>query len=325
MILGLAIVGCGNWGPKLLRHFSSSPRFRLEAAVDVDPARREAMRAAYPALKVSADLEDAFGPDVGLVVLATPPDTHHGLGMRILEAGKHLLVEKPMALTSSQCRELNALAARKGLKVLVDHTMLFHPAVEFMRKSLGEGGLGTPEYLEAARINAPAQGAAAQGGPEGVNVLWDLAPHDFSIADYLFGGGPATVSAKGSGRSGPAEEDDAEVTFTYSSGLVCRFRFNRLAPERVRRAELAGSRQRILFDDGEEIEKVRVYAVASRAASVPELPAERPLGKLVDHVWQVLAQDAPTPIGGDGGERIVGLVEAVQASLERQGLPVAVG
>jgi predicted dehydrogenase len=320
MILGLAIVGCGNWGPKLLRHFSSSPRFRLEAAVDIDPDRRAAMREDYPTLNVSADLEDALGPDVGLVVLATPPDTHHALGMRILEAGKHLLVEKPMALTSAECRALNALAARKGLKVLVDHTMLFHPAVEFMRRSIGEGGLGTPEYLEAARVNA-----RTQGGPEDVNVLWDLAPHDFSIADYLFGGRPAVVSAKGSGRSGPAKEDDAEVTFTYPSGLVCRFRFDRLAPERVRRAELAGSRQRILFDDGEAVDKVRVYAGASRAASVPELPEERPLGKLVDHVWQVLAQGAPTPIGGDGGERIVGLVEAVQASLESQGRPVAVG
>jgi predicted dehydrogenase len=320
MILGLAIVGCGNWGPKLLRHFSSSPRFRLEAAVDIDPARRDAMREAYPALKVSADLEDALGPEIGLVVLATPPDTHHALGMRILEAGNHLLVEKPMAMASAECRELNALAARKGLKVLVDHTMLFHPAVEFMRRSIGEGGLGTPEYLDASRVNA-----RAQGGPEDVNVLWDLAPHDFSIADYLFGGGPATVSAKGSGRSEPAKEDDAEVTFTYRNGLVCRFRFNRLAPERVRRAELSGSRQRILFDDGEAVEKVRVYAGASRAASVPELPEERPLGKLVDHVWQVLAQGAPTPIGGDGGERIVGLVEAVQASLESQGRPVAVG
>ena len=334
MLTRVAIIGCGYWGPNLIRNFFASPHFRVSLVVDRDPARLAAMLSSWPTLPASAEFSDALGPDVDLVVLATPPETHHTLGMAALDAGKHLLIEKPMALKASECRALNARAAAKGLKILVDHTFLFNPAVEFIRQSIAAGNLGDLRYLDSTRINLGLF-------QERTNVLWDLAPHDFSIVDYLLAERPATVVALGAGHLDKDVENLAYVTFTYRSGMICHFNFNWLSPVKVRKILIGGSRRMIQFDDTEPTEKLRIYdhgverkpealkaslRVDYRTGDIviPKLPQVEALKQLVGHVHGVLAEGAPTPVAGEDGERIVRLVEAAQESMARGGQPVAV-
>ncbi|MDB5103779.1 MAG: oxidoreductase domain protein [Fibrobacteres bacterium] len=328
----VAIVGCGYWGPNLIRNFFASPHFRVAAVVDRDPARLEPVRANFPSLRTSTDFAAALAPEIGLVVLATPPETHHPLGLAALNAGKHLLVEKPMALSSAHCGELNALAARKGLKILVDHTFLFNPAVEYIKSAIASGDLGELRYLDSTRINLGLF-------QEKINVVWDLAPHDFSIVDYLLDEKPASVSAIGAGHLNKDVENLAYVTFKYPSGMICHFNFNWLSPVKVRKTLLGGSKKMILFDDTEPTEKLRIYdhgverkpdqlkyslMVDYRTGDIviPKLPQVEALSQLVEHAHNAIA-GAPTFIGGDSGERIVRLVEAAQESMAAGGLPVA--
>lgn len=335
MLTRAAIIGCGYWGPNLIRNFFASPHFRVSLAVDRDPARLAAMRAAWPTLAVSREFADALGPEVDLVVLATPPETHHTLGMAALDAGKHLLIEKPMALRSSECRALNARAAEKGLKILIDHTFLFNPAVEYIKNAIDSGNLGELRYLDSTRINLGLF-------QERTNVLWDLAPHDFSIVDFLLGERPQTVAAVGAGHLDKDVENLAYVTFTYPSGMICHFNFNWLSPVKVRKILIGGSRRMIQFDDTEPTEKVRIYdhgverkpealkaslLVDYRTGDIviPKLPQMEALKQLVGHVHSVLAEGAPTFVSGEDGERIVRLIEAAQESMARGGQPVAAG
>jgi predicted dehydrogenase len=328
----VAIVGCGYWGPNLIRNFFASPHFRVALVVDKDAARLESVHALYPSLPSSRDFADVLSPDIGLVVLATPPETHHALGMAALNAGKHLLVEKPMALSSAHCREMNATAAAKGLKILVDHTFLFNPAVEYIKNAIATGALGDLRYLDSTRINLGLF-------QEKTNVVWDLAPHDFSIVDYLLDEKPSAVSAIGAGHLNKDVENLAYVTFTYPSGMICHFNFNWLSPVKVRKTLLGGSKKMILFDDTEPSEKLRIYdhgverkpdqlkhslLVDYRTGDIviPKLPQVEALRKLVEHAHQAIS-GAPTHIGGDAGERIVRLLEAAQESMAAGGLPVS--
>lgn len=335
MILPVAIVGCGYWGPNLIRNFFASPQYRVAAIVDKDPARLQAIHSVYPSVPVSDDFASALAPGIALVVLATPPETHHALGMAALRAGKHLLVEKPMALSSAHCRELNVLAAEKGLQILVDHTFLFNPAVEYIKSSIDSGDLGDLRYLDSTRINLGLF-------QEKINVVWDLAPHDFSIVDHLIKERPSSVSAIGAGHLNKNVENLAYVTFTYPSGMICHFNFNWLSPVKVRKTLLGGSKKMILFDDTEPTEKVRVYdhgvemkpdrlkyslLVDYRTGDIviPKLPQSEALAKLVGHVHGVITGGAETHIGGRAGERIVRLIEAAQESMAAQGRPVQIG
>jgi predicted dehydrogenase len=332
MIIPVAIVGCGYWGPNLIRNFFASPHFRVAMVVDRDAARLESIRAFYPSLPTSSDFASVLAPDIKLVVLATPPETHHPLGLAALNAGKHLLVEKPMALSSAHCRELNEAAAAKGLRILVDHTFLFNPAVEYIKSAIASGDLGELRYLDSTRINLGLF-------QEKINVVWDLAPHDFSIVDFLLDEKPASVSAIGAGHLNKDVENLAYVTFTYPSGMICHFNFNWLSPVKVRKTLLGGSKKMILFDDTEPTEKLRIYdhgverkpdqlkyslLVDYRTGDIviPKLPQVEALRKLVEHVHKAIG-GAPTHIGGDSGERIVRLVEAAQESMAAGGLPVA--
>lgn len=333
MQMPVAVVGCGYWGPNLIRNFSASPRFRVSKVVDRDPARLERIKTAFPWAPTSPDFADALGKDVELVVLATPPQTHYALGMEALRAGKHLLVEKPMALSSAHCREMNALAAEKGLVILVDHTFLFTPAVRYLKDFIDSGRLGELRYVDSTRINLGLF-------QEQTNVVWDLAPHDFSIADFLLGRPPASVHAVGAGHLDPSVENIAYASLSYPDGLLCHFSFNWISPVKVRRVILGGSKKMILFDDTEPTEKIRVYdhgverkpeqarhslLVDYRTGDIliPKLPQEEALANLVEHAWQVIGNGAQTRIGGADGERIVRMVEAAQASMASRGAPAA--
>ncbi len=333
MIFNVAIVGCGYWGPNLIRNFFGSPHFRVVAVIEKDAARLAGVRTNYPSLTLSGDFSAALAAEVHLVVLATPPETHHALGLEALRAGKHLLIEKPMAMTSEHCRELNGLAESQGLKILIDHTFLFNPAVAYIKQAIASGDLGDLRYLDSTRINLGLF-------QEKINVVWDLAPHDFSIVDFLLEEKPVSVSAIGAGHLDKTVENLAYVTFSYASGLICHFNFNWISPVKVRKTLIGGSRKMILFDDTEPTEKIRVYdhgverkpeglkyslLVDYRTGDIviPKLPQEEALKRLVAHVYDVLEHDAPTPVGGRDGERIVKYLEATQRSMRAQGRPEA--
>jgi predicted dehydrogenase len=236
-----------------------------------------------------------------------------------------------MALRSDHCREMNDIAERKKLKIMVDHTFLFNPAIEYIKSCISAGDLGDLRYLDSTRINLGLF-------QEKINVIWDLAPHDFSIVDFLFEENPVSVSAIGAGHLNKAVENLAYVTFKYPSGMICHFNFNWLSPVKVRKILLGGSKKMILFDDTEPTEKVRIYdhgveikpdqmkhslLVDYRTGDIviPKLPQVEALKKLVEHVYRYISGDVTTYIGGIDGARIVRLVEAAQESMASGGLP----
>ncbi len=300
--------------------------------VEKDKRRLEWLRSVYPSIPASDDFAAALASEAELIALATPPETHHSLGLAALEAGKHLLLEKPMALSSAHCRDLNALAARKKLRVLVDHTYLFNPAVEFIKEFMASGQLGELRYLDSTRVNLGLF-------QERINVIWDLAPHDFSIVDYLLDKSPETVSAIGAGHIDKAVENLAYINFGYADGLLCHFNFNWLSPVKTRKTVLGGSRKMIVYDDTEPTEKIRIYdhGVELKPESlrhallvdyrtgdivIPKLPNIEALQGLVEHVWRALVKGEASKVSGEDGERVVGLIEAAQRSVASGGLPM---
>ncbi len=190
-MVNVVIIGFGYWGPNLVRNFSSIPNVRVKLVVDLRPERLQLVRANYPQIETSTDI-DAIWSDaqIDAVVVATPVFTHFDLAKKALESGKHVLLEKPMTDTVAHALELIELSQKYNKVLMVDHTFLYTPAVQKMRQLIDDGTIGNVKYFDSTRINL---GLIQQD----VNVLWDLAPHDISILDYLINDVPASVNATG--------------------------------------------------------------------------------------------------------------------------------
>lgn len=333
-MIRVAVIGFGYWGPNLARNFRECPSTSVTVIADPSAPRRADAERRYPGVRTVASADEAIGaPDVDAVVIATPVATHFALAMAALRAGKHVLVEKPMAATVAEAEALVAEAKTRGLTLMVDHTFVYTPAVRRIRQLIEDGEVGDIYYYDSVRINLGLF-------QHDVNVLWDLAVHDLSIMDFLLGQVPVSVSATGMSHVPGKPEDVAYLTMFFEGSLLAHVHASWLAPVKVRRTLIGGSRRMIVFDDLEASEKVKVYdrgisvdanpedryqvLVGYRTGDMwaPHLPVGEALQREVAHFAECIERGLTPLTDGVAGLRVVRLLESASASLGARGVPV---
>jgi predicted dehydrogenase len=249
----LAQLGCGYWGPNLARNFSSLPQCELRYVADPSPARRAFVHETFPKVSAVETPEAVFDdPDVTAVIVATPAASHFALARQALEAGKHVLVEKPLATTVAEVDELARCAARSGLVVMVGHTFVYNAAVRYVKKLIDAGELGDVRYVYSQRLNL---GRIRSD----IDALWNFAPHDVSIIQYwLDDQAPTAVLRQGMDFIQPGVDDVVFLNLTYPSKVIANIHVSWLDPQKVRRMTVVGSRKMVVYDDVAD-DKIAIY------------------------------------------------------------------
>ena len=331
--LNIGIIGCGYWGPNLARNFAENEKAALHWLCDANEQRLASLARRYPAAQATDDYRQMLTDgQLDAVVIATPVSTHHPIAKAALQARKHVLIEKPFTATAREAEELIELAGRAGLTLMVDHTFIYTGAVRKIKELVDSGELGELLYFDSVRINL----GLFQND---INVVWDLAPHDLSIMDYLIDKEPVSVTATGSCHIEPGIENIAYVMLRFADDFIAHFHFNWLAPVKLRRALLAGSKKMIVYDDIEPTEKVRVYdkgvmvtrrdektdpeaayttLVSYRAGDVwvPKLDTSEALKGVSREFLAAISEKRPPLTDGQAGLRVVRLLEAAQQSIK---------
>lgn len=253
MPVNVGVVGCGYWGPNLIRNFFENPDVRLQYVCDLVPEKLEKIGHRYPTVKLTSKFSDMIeDPEVCAIVIATPVHTHFQLAKQALNAGKHVLVEKPMCETSAECHELVALAEERKLVLMVDHTFVYHGAVKRIKDEIDSGALGEIVYFDSIRINLGLH-------QTDVNVIWDLAPHDLSIMDHLLNRNPVAVHATGASHVGNGLEDIAYISIDFGDNVIAHLNVSWLSPVKIRQILIGGTKKMITYDDLQPAEKVKIY------------------------------------------------------------------
>jgi predicted dehydrogenase len=251
-LLKIGVIGYGYWGPNIVRNFHGQDRSRVVAVCDKNPKSLDRVRNAFPDIRTTGDCNDVLtAPDIDVVAVVTPVWTHYQLAKTALENGKHVFVEKPFTYTAAQAEELISLAERKNLKIMVDHTFLFTGAVKRMKELIDDGTLGTLYYYDSTRVNLGLF-------QHDVNVLWDLAPHDLSIMDYLIKAQPEAVVATGEKHLNDVA-DIAFMTLYYPNNVIGHINVNWLSPVKVRTTLIGGEKKMLVWNDLEVDEKLKIY------------------------------------------------------------------
>lgn len=335
-MLNIAVVGYGYWGPNLVRNFAETHGMNLVAVADRDPTRLEVVRRRFPAVKATERYEDLLdNPDIDAIAIATPVHTHFELGMAVLEAGKHLWLEKPMSETSDQARQLVDEADKRKLVLLVDHTFIYTGAVQKIGQIVRAGDLGKVLYYDSTRINL---GLFQRD----VSVIADLAVHDFAILEFVLGEHPAAVSASGINHFPGTPENLAFITLFYDSGTIAHLNVSWLAPLKIRQIVIGGSQKMITYDDLEPSEKVKIYDKGVSFTDDPAQIQEMRVGYRTGDMWapKLVGTEALRVEGehfvdcvknakvpqSDGrlGLRVVELIEAATNSMRSRGETVYV-
>jgi len=329
--LRVAVVGCGYWGQNLLRNFCELEEVEVLIACDADPRSLARSGRRYPTLEVTKNYKDVLAdPRVEGVVLATPVSTHYPFAYQALQAGKHVLVEKPLAQSSRQVQDLIQLAERMGKTLMVDHTFLYTSAVRRMKALVDSGEIGDLLYFDSIRISL----GLVQSD---INVLWDLGPHDLSIMDFLCQREPVSISATGVKHLETPYQDIAYVTVQFEGNLIAHFHLNWLSPVKVRRTLVGGSKKMIVYDDMENSEKIRIYdkgitqnhdperrermltGYRNGDMLAPNLEGTEALRLMAREFVNSIAENRAPLTDGHAGLRIVRLLEAAQVSMEQNG------
>jgi predicted dehydrogenase len=337
-VSGIAIVGCGYWGMNYVRVFEELGSSEVRVVCDERPARLAEVRRRFPGITVTTDVEEALDiPGVDAVVICTEASSHIGVGTRALAAGKHILVEKPLATTLRDADELIALADSHGAVLLVGHTFLYNPGVRKVKEYVDDSYLGNLYYLYARRTNL---------GPirDDVNAVWDLAPHDIAIFNYLLESEPEWVSAVGARVLRSSQEDVGFISLGYPNGVVGHIHVSWAEPNKVREVVVVGSDRRIVFNDLDALERVRVFDKGVRLVSSPEattfgefqfllrdgdilspaLPPGEPLKNQCEHFLDCIRHGEEPFTSGLHGRSIVSTMEAIERSIASNGVPVTV-
>jgi predicted dehydrogenase len=331
--VGIAVVGTGDWGANLVRNFANLPGSRLVALHDNDPQRLKKSANQYPATRPVASLEElAALQDVQGVVVAASAVSHYTLARTLLEAGKDVFVEKPLALSVTHAEDLVRIARECGRILMVGHLLLYHPAVRYLKGMVERGELGDLFYIYSQRVNL---GKVRRDE----NALWSFAPHDLSVILHLLGMEPIDVVARGAAFLQGSVEDVVFVDLRFPDGKLAHVHVSWLDPHKLRKFTVVGSRKMVVFDDMEASEKVRIYdkgvdragevvsygdalTVRSGDILIPRLSLQEPLRLECQHFVECV-RDRKAPLtDGAGGLQVVRVLAAAQASLEQGGKPV---
>jgi predicted dehydrogenase len=326
-MIRVGICGFGYWGPNLYRNFAANPNFEITAISDpVTECRDKAFRLNRH-LALFADAEELIESGTcEAVAIATPVATHYHLAAHALRRRKHVLVEKPLCARVEEADELVALAEREQLALLVDHVFVFHNAVRGLKRLASCGALGTVSYYDSLRVNL------GLFQPD-VNVLWDLAPHDFSIMNYLFDEVPVHLEVTGYCHVNQHLPDIVYVTAHYASHMIAHLNLSWMSPVKVRRVAVGGSKQMVVWDDLNLEERVKIYnsgieirPQSERLAIVPSyrigdvlsprIANREALESVVEEFAKAITERCPSIIGGREGVRVVRMLEQAQASLD---------
>ena len=337
--LRIGVIGYGYWGPNLVRNFAAGPRTRVVAIAEAAPERRQSAAVTVPHIRCVADAAALIAdPEIDAVAIATPIFTHHALARAALEAGKHVLVEKPLTPSLAEAEELAALAARAGRVLMVDHTFVYTSAVRRIAGLIAAGELGRVLYVDSVRINL------GLFQPD-YNVIWDLAPHDLTIIDFVLrhtvGAVARWISAIGVSHYG-RHENLAYLTIGFDDGLLAHIHVNWVAPVKTRRMIIAGSKKMLVWDDTSPVEPVKIYEssvdvtaidresayalnVQYRSGDVisPKLDGKEALAVMAQAFAAACLDGAPSDSDAAVGVRIVRMLAAAQRSLEQQSARIA--
>lgn len=332
--LGIGIAGYGYWGPNLVRNFSSNPDARVVSVSDLDSNKLDASKRLYPGVITTSCYEDLLkDPAVDAIAIATPVHTHYDLALAALRAGKHALVEKPLAPSAEQVCRLIDEADRRGLTLMVDHTFLYTPAIQKIRELLLKEELGQIYYYDSTRSSLGLF-------QKDVNVIWDLAVHDISIIHNILEEEPVAVSATGSCHVAGSPENMAHITLFFDSPCVAHVSVNWLSPIKVRQTFVGGSKKMIVYNDLEPTEKIKIYdkgitldgttedahefRIGYRAGDMwaPHISTKEALQTEVEHFIDC-ARNGTKPISnGMSALRVIEVLEAASRSIAEQGRPI---
>jgi predicted dehydrogenase len=333
----VGLIGYGYWGPNYARALTDLPDVSLSFVCDAQEERLRRAAARFPQVPLAQDVSEAMRrDDVDAVIVSTPTSTHYELARLALESGRHVIVEKPLALESEHCEQLGELADQKGLVLMVAHTFLYNVGIQKLREYIKSSNFGRVYYLHATRTNL---------GPirPDINAVWDLAPHDISIFNYLLDEEPQWASAIGSRALGNQREDVAFITLGYTNDVIGNIHVSWADPNKVREVVVVGSCQRLVFDDLNSLERVRIYEKGVSVGEThadsfgefkllmrdgdiisPKIELSEPLkGQLTDFVEAVLGHRRPLS-DALSGTRVVQALKAIDASMRARGKAVEV-
>lgn len=252
-MLRIGVIGYGYWGPNIVRNFSAANGSEVTMVCDMNQQNLKKVKKAYPQINVTDNIDELIkNPEVDAIAIATPVFTHHDLAKKALEEGKSVFLEKPFTYKVAEAEDLVELAAKKNLKLMVDHTFLYTGAVRKIRQLIDDGVLGNLYYFDSVRVNLGLF-------QHDVNVVWDLAPHDISIMDYIIGEIPQAVIATGVGHFNRGLEDIAYLTFYYDHNIIAHINVNWLSPVKVRTTLIGGEKKMLVWNDLEPDEKIKIY------------------------------------------------------------------
>ncbi len=251
--LNVGVIGCGYWGPNVIRNLRALPDCRIAAICDLQEDRLARMQRLYPEITVTTDVDGFLeSPEIEAIAIATPSDTHYDLALRSLGAGKHVIVEKPMAASVQACRELIECAEARGLTLMVGHTFVYSAPVRFLKRMVDAGELGEIRYINSHRLNLGLF-------QKDINVAWDLAPHDISIILFLLGTRPLSVNCQGSPYCGSGIEAVTTMALDFPNGVFATIQSSWIDPIKTRLMTVVGTEKMVVYDDTAAEEKIRVY------------------------------------------------------------------
>lgn len=332
--LRFGVVGLGYWGPNILRVLAELPDVEVAWICDLDADRLNRYASRYPAIRATADFDNLIeDPSVDAVVIATPVFTHFELASRSLRAGKHTFVEKPLAPSADQARELVRLASEQEVELMCGHTFVYSPPVRAVKELIDRDELGEIYFVSSSRVNLGLH------QPD-VSVIWDLGPHDFSILLYWLEERPVSVRAVGRDSIVPGIPDVAFVSLAYDSGLIANVELSWLAPSKLRRTVIVGSRKMVVYDDGagepvrvfdhgvvlEDPESFGEYQLSYRTGDIlsPKVETYEPLAREFADFAEAIRTGRETVATPALARDVVMLAEAADESLKRGGAPVAI-
>jgi predicted dehydrogenase len=329
MVIRVGVIGYGYWGPNIVRNFDAAEGCKVTAICDINQDVLKKVKKTYPNIRIMPDCNDLLSSaDVDTVAVVTPVFTHYELVRKALMQGKHVFVEKPFTYTAAQAEELIELAARRNLKIMVDHTFLFTGAVRKIKQLIDDGTLGSLYYFDSVRVNLGLF-------QHDVNVVWDLAPHDLAILGYLISEKPTAVIATGEAHFNNGLQDLAYVTIYFPNNIIAHVSVNWLSPVKIRRTMIGGQKKMLVWNDLEPDDKIKVYdkgvevttregvydlLVSYRSGDMwaPKLGQIEALKLEIDHFVDCVVNNKQNLNDGVSGLQVVRILEAADKSLKKR-------
>jgi len=330
----MGVVGCGYWGPNLVRNFHSLPGCDLRMICDKSTERLTHVRSLYPEVEGATDFNHVLnGANLDAVVIATSVKLHYPMAKASLLAGKHTLIEKPMASSSAECEELIEIARKNGLVLMIGHTFLYSPVVRKIKQIIDSGDIGEIRYICARRLNLGLF-------QKDINVAWDLAPHDISILLHIMEEQPISVNCHGAAHITPGVEDVTCMNLNFSKERSAIIHNSWLEPRKIREMTIVGSKRMIVYDDVAPLEKIKIFDVRVERPPhydtlaefhyayhygdmyAPHINQEEPLKNECQHFLDCIKQGTQSLTNGDRGLELVRILEASSASLKQGGAPI---